>query len=182
MSHRLSRGWLLAALLALLTVAGGTVAAVERSAAHDPATTQAAPVPLRGFSTHIVATHYLGGRAYRAVHYFKQLRPGVLQGLVVRHRDPSAPVIELEWAISTERYRALPAAQRRHWHPLGPAVDAGRITLPDLSDDAERRELAGIRGLYAQTLNAAGIDGGLPRGVRGVRSVTHLAPGEHGHR
>ena len=181
MTHRLTRGWLLAALLALLTVAATTATVVERSAAQDP-TTQAAPVPLRGFSTHIVATHYLGRRAYQAVHYFKQLRPGLLQGIVVRHRNASAPVIELEWAISTGRYHALPRAQRRHWHPLGPAVDAGRVELPDLSDEAERRELAGIRGLYAQTLNVAGINGQLPCGVRGVRSVTHLAPGEHRHR
>jgi hypothetical protein len=181
MTHRLTRAWLLAGVLALLTVAATTVTVVERSAAQDP-TPQAAPVPLRGFSTHIVATHYLGERSYQAVHYFKQLRPGLLQGVVFRRRGASAPVIELEWAISTKRYRALPAAQRRHWHPLGPAVDAGRIELPDLSDEDEREQLAGIRGLYAQTLNVAGIDGRLPRGVRGVRSVTHLAPGEHGHR
>jgi hypothetical protein len=166
----------------VLTVAT-TTAVVDGSAAQDPGpTTQAAPVPLRGFSTHIVATHYLGRRSYQAVHYSKQLRPGVLQGVVFRHRDASAPVIELEWAISTERYRALPARQRRLWHPLAPAVDAGRIELPDLSEEDEREQLAGIRGLYAQTLNAAGIDGALPTGPRGVRSVTHLAPGEHRHR
>jgi hypothetical protein len=61
-------------------------------------------------------------------------------------------------------------------------VDLGRIELPDLSEEDERRELAGIRGLYAQTLNAAGIDGALPTGPRGMRSVRHLAPGEHRHR
>ena len=182
MSHRLTRGRLLAALLAVLTVAT-TTAVVDGSAAQDSETTaQAAPVPLRGFSTHIVATHYLGKRSYQAVHYFKQLRPGVLQGIVFRHTGESAPVIELEWAISSERYRALPARQRRRWHPLAPAVDAGRIELPDLSEEAEREQLAGIRGLYAQTLNVAGIDGALPTGRRGVRSVTHLAPGEHHRR
>jgi hypothetical protein len=182
MTHRLTRSWLLAALLALLTLAA-TTAVVERSAAHDnDTTTQAAAVPLRAFSTHVVATHYLGKRSYQAVHYFKQLRPGVLQGIVFRRTSKRAPVIELEWAISTERYRALPARQRRLWHPLAPAVDRGRIELPGLSEEAERKELAGIRGLYAQTLNFAGIDGALPTGPRGVRSVTHLAPGEHGHR
>ncbi len=177
MTHHLTRGRLLVALLAVLTPAAVTATVVEGSAAHTA--TEAAPVPLRGFTTHVVATHYLGTRSYQAEHYFKQLKPGVLQGIVFRRTNADAPVIELEWAISAQRYRALPARQRRLWHPLAPAVDRGRIELPDLSPEAEREQLAGIRGLYAQTLNAAGIDGALPTGPDGVRAVTHLRPGEH---
>jgi len=176
MAHPLARPRLLVALLALLSAAALTATAVDRSAAHSA--TEGDPAPLRGFTTHVVATHYLGSRAYRAEHYFKQLRPGVLQGIVFRRTNENAPVIELEWAITAERYRALPRDERRHWHPLAPAVDRGRVELPGLSDEAEREQLAGIRGLYAQTLNVAGIDGSLPTGPRGVRSVTHLRPGE----
>ncbi len=190
MTPRLTRGRLLLALLVLLELALVSALVAERSPAQTAphaavahaTTPPPAPAPLRGFTTHVVATHYLGGRSYRAEHYFKPVRPGVLQGIVFRRTTPGAPVIELEWAISAERYRALPAAQRRRWHPLAPAVDRGRVELPGLSDEAERKELAGIRGLYAQTLNVAGLDGALPTGPRGVRSVTHLAPGEHHQR
>lgn len=165
--------------LALLAPAAITVAVavVDRSDAQSPAPKTG--VPLRGFTTHVVATHYLGKRAYRAEHYFKQLRPGLLQGIVFKDLTGGAPVAELEWAISTERYRALPAAQRSKWHPLGPAVDDGRVRVPGVSAADERAALDGIRELWAQTLNVAGIDGALPTGPSGVRSVTHLKPGEH---
>jgi len=163
-----------AALVALTTASGSSDAGTTETAE--------APVPLAGFTTHVRATHFLGRRAYQAEHYFKQIRPGVLQGLVVRRIDDDAPIIEVEWAISSERYRRLPARLKRFWHPLAPAVDAGRVRIPGASAEDEREALAGIRDLYAQTLNLAGLDGRLPRGVRGVRSVTHLRPGERHHR
>jgi hypothetical protein len=45
--------------------------------------------PLAEYSTYIVATHYLRDQAYETHHYFKQLREGVLQGLVFRQATPA---------------------------------------------------------------------------------------------
>lgn len=150
-------------LLLLLSVEPGTMRAQDR------------PGPLAEFSTHVVATHYLRGESYETHHYFKPLRDGVLQGLVFRTGDSGAALIEVEWAISEAVYRQLPDWQKDFWHPLRPAVDAGRVRLPDLSPADERAMLQTVAGLYAQTLNLAGIRGSeLPVGLEGVVMVTHL--------
>ena len=178
MNRRLStRALPLALVSAALAFAGLTTASDDQSRAHS----KAANGPLAGFTTKVRATHYLGDRPYKAEHFFKQLRPGVLQGLVVRKLNASAPVIEAEWAISKEVYSRLAPEDRRHWHPLAPMVDAGRASIPGASDADEKKALAGIRGLYAQTLNFSGLNGALPTGPEGVRVVTHLAPGERHH-
>lgn len=173
--HLAGRSLLLAAIVVALAFAGLAVTSNDQSRAGAKAG------PLAGYTTQVRATHYLGDRAYKAEHFFKELRPGVLQGLVVRHLKADAPVIEAEWAISEKLYRELPRSDKRHWHPLAPMIDAGRASIPGASDADEKKALAGIRGLYAQTLNFSGLDGALPTGPRGVRAVTHLAPGERHH-
>lgn len=140
---------------------------------------QPASGPLAQFTTHVVATHYLRGQPYETHHYFKQLREGVLQGLVFRQSAEGSPLIEVEWAIGEQVYNALPDWQKEYWHPLAPAVDAGRVTMPDLPDAQEREMLQTIRTLYAQTFNLAGIEGGvLPVGLEGVAMVTHITRAE----
>ena len=134
--------------------------------------------PLAQFTTHVVATHYLRGQPYETHHYFKPLREGVLQGLVFRETAGGAPLVEVEWAISEQVFNGLPDWQKEYWHPLGPAVEAGRVKLPDLSDAEEREMLTTIRKLYAQTFNLAGIDGGLPVGLEGVAMVMHITRAE----
>ncbi len=172
------RTLLLALVAVALAFAGLTIVSSDPSRAHQPPATG----PLAGYTTHVRATHYLGTRAYKADHFFKELRPGVLQGLVVRHLNADAPVIEAEWAISHAVYSRLARRDKRHWHPLAPMIDAGRASIPGASDADEQQALAGIRGLYAQTLNFSGLNGQLPTGPNGVRTVTHLAPGERHHR
>ena len=130
--------------------------------------------PLRQYTTHIVATHYLRGQSYETHHYFKELREGVLQGLVFRVAEVGAPLIEVEWAISGDVFARLPDWQKEFWHPLAPAVDAGRVRLPDLTPAEEQQMLATVRTLYAQTINLAGIEGELPIGLEGVALATHI--------
>lgn len=129
--------------------------------------------PLAEYSTHLVATHFLRGESYQT-HYFKSLRDGVLQGLVFREASAGTPLIEVEWAISQEVFDRLPDWQKEFWHPLAPAVDAGRVRLPGLGAEEEREMLQTIRGLHAQTINLAGIEGALPVGLEGVAMVTHI--------
>jgi hypothetical protein len=130
--------------------------------------------PLAEYSTYLVATHYLRGQTYETHHYFKPLREGVLQGLVFRQAKAGTPLIEVEWAISQAVFDQLPDWQKEFWHPLAPAVDAGRIRLPGLAAAREQEVLRTVRGLYAQTLNLAGIEGELPVGLEGVAMVTHI--------
>lgn len=142
---------------------------------------QATPVsgPLAQYSTYLVATHYLRGQPYETHHYFKPLREGVLQGLVFREPAGGAGLIEVEWAISEQVYNALPDWQKEFWHPLAPAVDAGRIKLPELAAAQQQEMLKTIRGLYAQTFNLSGIESGtLPVGLEGVAMVTHITRAE----
>ena len=139
------------------------------------AAAQAPAGPLADYGTHVVATHYLRGESYETHHYFKALREGVLQGLVFRTDASGAALIEVEWAIAEGVWRQLPDWQKSYWHPLGPAVEAGRVRLPGLSAEEERAMLRTVAGLYAQTINLAGMAGGeLPVGLEGVAMVTHL--------
>lgn len=149
----------------------GTSAA---SAPAPAAVTSQGAGPLAQYSTYLVATHYLRDQAYETHHYFKPLRDGVLQGLVFRETADGAPLIEVEWAISGDVFARLPDWQKEFWHPLGPAVDAGRVRAPGLPADQERELLGTVRGLYAQTINLAGIDGGLPIGLEGIALATHI--------
>jgi len=131
--------------------------------------------PLAEYSTYLVATHYLRDESYETHHYFKALREGVLQGLVFRTSAAGAALIEVEWAIDGSVYDRLPDWEKAYWHPLRPAVEAGRVRLPELSAEEERGMLETVAGLYAQTLNLAGLeDGALPVGLEGVAMVTHL--------
>lgn len=155
-------------LAVLILVSGAALASTDGNAG------AAVAGPLDQFTVHIVATHYLRDRSYDTHHYFKPLRDGVLQGLVFRDMQDATPLIEVEWAISEDVYSRLPDWQREHWHPLRPAVDAGRVSLPDLSDAEEAEMLDTVRGLYAQTINLAGLDGELPVGLEGIAMVTHL--------
>lgn len=134
--------------------------------------------PLSQYSTYIVATHFLRDQSYETHHYFKPLRDGVLQGLVFRTSDEGAPLIEVEWAISREVWERLPDWQKEYWHPLGPAVEAGRVRAPGLSGQQEAELLRTVSGLYAQTMNLAGLNGELPVGLEGVAMVTHITRAE----
>ena len=155
---------------------GPTTAPVPSAAAAPDASPQnrAAAGPLSQYTTYIVATHFLHGQSYETHHYFKHLREGVLQGLVFRENADGAPLIEVEWAISGDVFSRLPDWQKEFWHPLAPAVDAGRIRAPNLRPDQERELLGTVRGLYAQTINLAGIDGELPIGLEGIALATHI--------
>ena len=151
--------------------------AIAATGVMSPATlrAQASEGPLAEYTTHVVATHFLRGESYDTHHYFKGLRDGVLQGLVFRASDTGAALIEVEWAISEDVYNQLPDWQKSFWHPLRPAVDAGRVRLPGLSGAEAQNMLQTGAGLYAQTVNRAGIEGGgLPVGLEGVAMVTSL--------
>jgi hypothetical protein len=174
---RVRTSWIVAAL-AIGGVVGAAGAGVRGAAARGGVGGGAAAGPLAGYDTHLVATHYLRDREYRTHHYFKSIREGVLQGLVFRESGAGEPLIEVEWAIGREVYDRLPAWQQVYWHPLAPAVDAGRVRLPDLPPEEERSMLGTVRGLYAQTLNLAGLDGELPIGLEGIAMVTHLTAAE----
>lgn len=140
---------------------------------------QAGSGPLAEYGTHIVATHFLRDQSYETHHYFKGLRDGVLQGLVFRSDASGTALIEVEWAIGESVWQQLPDWQKEYWHPLRPAVEAGRVNLPDLSDAEEQEMLQTVATLYAQTINLAGIEGGeLPVGLEGVAMVTHLTRAE----
>ena len=67
----------------------------------------------------------------------------------------------------------LPDWQKEFWHPRA-AVDARRIRAPNLRPDQERELLGTVRGLYAQTINLAVIDGELPIGLEGIALATHI--------
>ena len=170
------RNRLLAPLIAL--VIGGAAGVMSPAALHAQANSN----PIAQYSTHLVATHYLRGESYETHHYFKGLRDGVLQGLVFRTGDTGAALIEDEWAIGESVYQQLPDWQKSFWHPLRPAVDAGRVRVPGLQGAEEREMLQTVAGLYAQTINLAGIAGGeLPVGLEGVAMVTHLTHEEMMH-
>jgi len=154
----------------------GTTPEAVRTTATDEASTQsqAAAGPMSQYTTYIVPTHFLRDQSYETHHYFKPLRDGVLQGLVFRETADGAPLIEVEWAISADVFARLPDWQKEFWHPLAPAVDAGRVRAPNLPPDQARELLATVRGLYAQTINLAGIEGGLPIGLEGIALATHI--------
>lgn len=136
--------------------------------------------PLAGYTLHVVATHWPlpEGEPYTSHHWFKAVEEGFFQGINFLSDDPAATVVEIEWAIGAERWRALPERERAHWHPLAPAVAAGRIEVRGVDEATAAETLQAIAGLYAQTIAPAGVEGRPPSGLADVVQVTHLAPEE----
>jgi hypothetical protein len=103
----------------------------------EPATA-AGPSPALGYDIHVQAPHMMSdgtpGGPYH--HYCKGISDQILQCLLFESTDPKAPLVGIEYFVSKDLTRKLPAIQwHRHFHDHKVEIATGRVQI--LEDQAK---------------------------------------------
>lgn len=91
--------------------------------------------PVEGFDIHVQAPHLMangepGGPFH---HYCKGISDKILQCLLFESTDPKAKLVAIEYFISKDLTRNLPAIQwHRHFHDHKVEIATGRVQVLDL--------------------------------------------------
>jgi Protein of unknown function (DUF1264) len=103
---------------------------------------------------------------YRRVAYHdrKPLNDHVGQCLIFDGPGPDARLIGVEYLVSDEVYRRMPAEERLYWHAHQCEGDAGPLRSPTQSRSEERAARAEVRTLWAKVYHTWVSGGDYPRG------------------
>jgi len=91
--------------------------------------------PVEGFDIHVQAPHLMAngepGGPYH--HYCKGISDKILQCLLFESTDPKAKLVAIEYFVSKDLTRKLPAIQwHRHFHDHKVEIATGRVQVLDL--------------------------------------------------
>src|SRR5688572_18900765 len=94
--------------------------------------------PVEGFDIHVQAPHLMpngepGGPFH---HYCKGISDKILQCLLFESTDPKAKLVAIEYFVSKDLTRKLPAIQwHRHFHDHKVEIATGRVQVLDMPAD-----------------------------------------------
>lgn len=77
-------------------------------------------------------------------HYCTVLRDGVLQCVVYDADRGNAKLIGVEYIVSEEIFKTLPAEEKKFWHPHGFEIRAGLLTMTGIQPDCEKKLVKGL--------------------------------------
>lgn len=77
-------------------------------------------------------------------HYCTALRDGVFQCVIFDSDKGNAKLIGVEYIVSEEVFRTLPAEEKKYWHPHEYEIRAGLLTIPGVKPDCEKKLLKGL--------------------------------------
>jgi hypothetical protein len=97
-------------------------------------------------------------------HDCRPLKDHVSQCLIFDGPGPDARLIGVEYLVSDEVYRRMPAEERIYWHDHRYEVDAGVQTSPTRSGVDEAATLAKVRTLWGKVYHTWASGGDYPRG------------------
>ena len=94
--------------------------------------------PATGYDIHVQAPHMMPdgtpGGPYH--HYCKGISDQILQCLLFESTDPKAPLVAIEYFVSKDLTRKLPAIQwHRYFHDHKVEIATGRVQVLDLPED-----------------------------------------------
>ncbi len=95
-----------------------------------------------------------------AYHYCNPLNESVSQCILYDGTGPKARLIGIEYLVTDEIYRSMPAEERAYWHDHKYEVDAHLIRSLTQQGDDESKTLAKVRTLWGKVYHtwAAGTD------------------------
>jgi hypothetical protein len=187
-STRGTYGYSTLALACLLSaIAGATLARGPRPAhARDdghragPADVKA-PIaevlhcPLAFAGVHLLKD--LPERSQVAYHYCKPLNGQVSQCILYDGTGPDARLIGIEYLVTDEVYRKMPAEEKVYWHDHKHEVDAGLIRSLTQTGAEEKQTLGAVRTLWGKVYHTWASGTSYPRGpARLYWSVTGEDP------
>ena len=110
--------------------------------------------PANRLQVYVVAFHPLKndpGRQMVVHHYCNQLNEDLMQCALFDANTRDAHLNGVEYIISENLFKTLPAAERGLWHPHNHEILAGHIVGPGLPDVAEKEFLEGKMNSYGKT-------------------------------
>ncbi|MDP2138592.1 MAG: OBAP family protein [Candidatus Didemnitutus sp.] len=119
--------------------------------------------PIGAIHAHVCGFHFYSGdlkRALRVHHYCSHLNRDVLQCVIYDSDQPDARLIGIEYIISGELFRQLPAEEKKLWHSHRYEVMSGQLTAPDLSAVEEKALMQELVGTYGKTWHLWQVDRG----------------------
>ncbi|MEV6088175.1 OBAP family protein [Streptomyces parvulus] len=112
--------------------------------------------PLDAMSTYLNGFHMYAddmGRQVEATHFCIHLQYDLHQCVIFDRNAPDARLIGIEYIISEERFRALPADEKRLWHSHHYEVKSGLLVAPGIPDLAEHAYFEDLVTTYGKTFH-----------------------------
>jgi hypothetical protein len=99
-----------------------------------------------------------------AYHFCKSLDEQLSQCILYDGPGPNARLIGVEYLVSDEVYRQMPAEEQLYWHDHTYEVDAGLLSSPAQSRSEARATLAQVRTLWGKVYYTWPSGSDYPRG------------------
>ncbi|KOG91855.1 hypothetical protein ADK38_00880 [Streptomyces varsoviensis] len=112
--------------------------------------------PLDAMSTYLNGFHMYAddmGRQVEATHFCIHLQHDLHQCVIFDRNAPDARLIGIEYIISEERFRGLPADEKRLWHSHHYEVKSGSLVAPGIPDLAEHAYFEDLVTTYGKTFH-----------------------------
>lgn len=87
----------------------------------------------------------------RTAHYCKQVNPDMFQCLIYDGNTADAKCIGVEYVITDNLFKTLPAEEQKMWHPHDSEVDTGLLILPGLPKEKQKEVLTALRTTHGKT-------------------------------
>ncbi|HJU15783.1 MAG TPA: OBAP family protein [Stellaceae bacterium] len=117
--------------------------------------------PLDAMSTFLNGFHFYAddmGRQVEAHHFCIHLTHDMHQCVIFDSNKPGARLIGIEYIISEDRFRQLPADEKRLWHSHHYEVKSGTLAAPGIPEMAEHAYFADLVSTYGKTFHTWQID------------------------
>jgi len=101
----------------------------------------------------------------RVAHYCTHYSPELFECVVYSGNSKNSRLIGIEYVVTKEAYDALPAAEKKYWHPHDGEVDSGLLRMPGLSEEKEKATLNFLKTTYGKTWNLWQPEDKLPVGT-----------------
>src|SRR3954447_4628268 len=112
--------------------------------------------PLEAVSTFLNGFHMYAddmGRQVEATHFCIHLRHDLHQCVIFDSNKPDARLIGIEYIITAERFRGLPADEKRLWHSHHYEVKSGVLVAPGIPQLAEHSYFKDLVTTYGKTFH-----------------------------
>lgn len=89
----------------------------------------------------------------RVAHYCSHYSPDLIMCSVYDGNQKGSKLIGIEYVIPGPVYNALPANEKKYWHPHDGEVDGGLLKLPGMAPEKEKGVLDFVKTTYGKTWN-----------------------------
>jgi hypothetical protein len=110
--------------------------------------------PVQALNTYLDGFHFYSGNLQgqmEAHHYCSLLNEAITQCVIFDANTDNAKIMGIEYIISAQLYRGLPADEKHLWHSHVHEVRSGQLIAPGIPQVAEKELMKKIAGTYGKT-------------------------------